>query len=630
MRKLWKHNLPSNPILVAAALAIVLLAALQYYLVVQVSQAERERMQASVEAGASRFGEDFDREIARAYFNFRMDATTLRDRAWDRYARRYTHWVTTAPYPRMVSNVYLVDTDEKGQLRLSRFAPAANRFQPAEWPVELDALRGRVEHAYRTTHMQGDVVVGETLDPVAEEAPALVIPVARPWLLSDRQTFDLNAELIIDERWLTQRRCPACRQPAAGGTLFAYTIITLDRAYMKQGFIPALTNRHFARNKNFDYHLAVVSRADPQSIVYQSETSGLNITPDSGDATVDIFSLRPDEFRNLLVDDALRLGQPPTDSQIESVAISVQPLAGQAISQGRWLLVVKHRAGSLEAAVAYLRSQNLVVSFGSLLLLAASVMMVFVSTRRSQRLAQQQIEFVAAVSHELRTPLAVICSAGDNLAAGVVHDPQQARRYGAVIRGEGHRLAEMVEQVLEYAGAQSGKQTYSFNPVDVGGLVEAALAACRPQLDDGGFVVETSIQRCLPVVYADVAAVKRSIQNLIVNAIKYSGESRWIGLSVRVRPGERGPEVRISVQDRGIGIAPIDLPHIFEPFYRSRDVVAAQIRGSGLGLRLVKHIVEAHGGSVFVESASGQGSTFILTLPCEVSAYSQTFSTVQQ
>jgi signal transduction histidine kinase len=225
------------------------------------------------------------------------------------------------------------------------------------------------------------------------------------------------------------------------------------------------------------------------------------------------------------------------------------------------------------------------------------------------------MEFVAGVSHELRTPLAVICSAAENLADGVIENNEQIRRYGGLIREEGRRLTEMVEQVLEFAGAQSGRKTYDLRPTEVGQVIDDALAACHLQMIEGGFEIEKKIAENLPRVKADPAALSRVIQNLLSNSMKYSAESRLIGLSAENVQTQSGGEVQIKVSDHGLGIEQADLPHIFEPFYRGKEVAAAQIHGNGLGLSLVKHIVEAHGGRVSVDSKPKLGTIFTLHLP---------------
>jgi len=283
--------------------------------------------------------------------------------------------------------------------------------------------------------------------------------------------------------------------------------------------------------------------------------------------------------------------------------------------EGYWQIFLKHKAGSLEAAVSQARRRSLAISFGVLLLLGASIGLLLVSTRRAQRLAEQQMEFVAGVSHELRTPLAVIRSAAENLADGYIGTPEHIQRYGALIRDEGRRLTEMVEQVLEVAGIQSGRRAYQLRPVNTRHLIEHAISACDLIITEGHLQVETDIESELPWVAADPPALSRAIQNLISNAAKYSGESRWIGIRAGTENTENGVGVSITVENRGIGILPGDLPHIFEPFFRGRDVVSAQIHGSGLGLNLVKHIIESHGGRVSVASAPGRKTAFTLHLP---------------
>jgi signal transduction histidine kinase len=273
--------------------------------------------------------------------------------------------------------------------------------------------------------------------------------------------------------------------------------------------------------------------------------------------------------------------------------------------------------GSVDAVVAAARTRNLLASFGILGLLGTSAGFIALAASRSRLLAERQMEFVAGVSHELRTPLSVVCSAGENLADGLVAAPDQVRRYGTLVRDEGRRLAALVEQILDFAGTYAGRRSYRRDPVSVAALVDGALEALQPALGEGGIVVERDLPAGLPTIQGDGPALTRALRNLLENAIKYGGESRFVRL---VASGhERGGRalVRILIADRGQGIERAELRHIFEPFYRGRDARDSQIRGSGLGLALVRSIVRAHGGEVTVESTPLRGSVFTIELPAE-------------
>jgi signal transduction histidine kinase len=301
-----------------------------------------------------------------------------------------------------------------------------------------------------------------------------------------------------------------------------------------------------------------------------------------------------------------------------------------------------HGAGSLDAAVARSQTRNLLVSFGVLLLLGASMTLVLISRARAERLAAQQMEFVAGVSHELRTPLAVIRSAAENLADGIVDDGQQVKRYGQLIAGEGRRLTQMVEQVMTFAGLEAGRPGFDVRPIEIAPVVDDALSAVAPIVREQDAEITVDVAQTLPHVMADPSAVGRALQNLLQNALKYGGEPPRI--QVFVRPADpkrerreakaavagarimfvdkRGlvggrphAEVEIVVEDHGPGIAPRDLPHIFEPFYRGADAMARQIHGSGLGLSLVQRIMRELGGRVAVTSELGRGSRFALYIP---------------
>lgn len=627
MKKNWLSNIPTSPALIGALLALlVLLATLQYYWLGEVSAGDRERMQSLVDAGAARFGEDFDLEVARMYLTFQIDAQAVVTRQWEHYAQRYDHWVQHAPYSQLVGAVYLVELYQNGRVNLSLYNASGRRFAPSEWPAAMADLRHRFENSIKDTRFEDGVLVGNTIDPVEEKIPAVVIPVAHMDLLSDPQEAQVDVDLVFGETVFKRKPCPRCK--ANDGPLMAYTVVTYDLPYLRQEFIPNLARKYFASNGKLDYNLSIVSRRTPDRLFYHTNTDTYETAPSSGDATVNLFSARLDEFNRLLLDDSFDLSDLPavSDSRAWRVAMNHSPMAepgsGTALAGsdgGRWQLILNHNAGSLDRAVSNLLLKNLLISFGVLLLLGLSMLIMIVATRRAQRLAQQKMEFVAAISHELRTPLAVICSAGENLADGVVPDPQRARQYGQVIHSEGRRLAEMVDQALEFAGAQSGRKTVAPRPIEVRELVDRTVAACRPQLRDSGFLIEERIDPQLPLVLADAAEISRALQNLIRNAIKYGGDQRWIGLQAQLQSSARGPEVALSVCDSGLGIPPADLPHIFEPFYRAREVVAAQIHGSGLGLSVVRQIVEAHGGRIAVQSELGKGSSFTLYLPCATS-----------
>jgi signal transduction histidine kinase len=431
----------------------------------------------------------------------------------------------------------------------------------------------------------------------------------------------------------------------------AGVVLLLDRDYISGELLRSLADQHFrGTTDEIDYELAVV-RADGQPAVFAT-AEGFAPEAASGDAVAGLFQVRLQEFgamaaevrrlatfistrldesaRKEIETAAQQAGRQGNRVQVRDAPLSIllQHRAGDkdprtletawsaaatrpSVSAPRWTLVVNHPSGSLETAVGQVRRRNLLVSSGILAVLGASIGFLVVSTRRAQGLARQQMEFVAAVSHELRTPLAVIRSAADNLAEGVVHESGQVRKYGELVRGEGRRLSEMVEQILELAGIHSGQRGFALAPVPVLPLLREIVGSSSTLVDEAGMTVEYDLPDDLPPVLGDEAALRRVFQNLVSNAIKYGAPGGWIGLRARTS----GRDVVVTVADRGIGIDPAEQPRIFEPFYRAPGVVAAQIHGAGLGLSLVQRIVEAHAGRISVRSAPGTGSEFSVHLP---------------
>jgi signal transduction histidine kinase len=616
MQRLWKQPVLTILLLLAALTALVGLGWLQYRLVEQVSTGEHERMQANLYTNAARFREDFDREIARTYLSFQLDAETLRDQDWERFADRYDRWQTSAPYAALVESVYLVRPNAFGSLELLQYEPQQRTFLPVTWPPNLTPIWLRLAQANQASSDQRTPLDELLPEPIASNTSALLIPLARTYLLTSNQAVDIEARFIGNSALLrpTNETCLSCEIVPNPNPSVVYTVVKLNQRYITETMVPMLMQRSFAANNTLDYHVAIVQRDNPQTVIYNSAPVAL--TDQMGDAQLPLFSVRRDELQRLLVDNSVPLDdQRRTSAGTQAVTISVvdQASAGSDELRGVWTLIVTHREGSLDAAVARLRTHNLILGFSTLLILALSLILGILLVRHMQRLAQQKLDFVTAVSHELRTPLAVICSAGDNLANGIVRQPEQLQQYGSVIRSEGQRLSDLVERVLAFAGVQAGRKRYGSAPVDLQHVLERVLHS--EQLNLGDFTIERQIAPDLPFVRGDAAALGDALHNLIANAMKYSGDERWLRVSASEQLGHQGSEIWISIEDRGIGISPIDVQHIFEPFYRAHSVMTAQIRGSGLGLALVKHTIEAHGGRITVESTLGVGSRFTLTLP---------------
>nr|MCU0256038.1 HAMP domain-containing histidine kinase [Vicinamibacterales bacterium] len=295
---------------------------------------------------------------------------------------------------------------------------------------------------------------------------------------------------------------------------------------------------------------------------------------------------------------------------VSGETVIVVPEFGPAGS--RWDVAVVHREGSVARAVARSRRWNLGLSLGVLALLGASVALALVASQRAQRLARERVEFVAGVSHELRTPLSVIRSAAENLADGVVDETAQVQRYGALIADEGRKLSGMVDQVLQFAGLESG-HALRLAPEPVGPVVEDAVASVAPVLAEHGVRVERRLPPDLPPVMADHDALARALANLVSNAARHGGASRLVTVSASADTA--GEHVRVAVEDHGPGIPPHEQRRVFEPFFRGAAAVASQVHGSGLGLSLVRRIAEQHGGRVELSSRPGHGSTFTLVVP---------------
>jgi len=266
--------------------------------------------------------------------------------------------------------------------------------------------------------------------------------------------------------------------------------------------------------------------------------------------------------------------------------------------------LANYRGGSLDHAIATFRHRNLFLSAAVLLVLALGSSIVVLLAERARALAEMQAEFVLGVSHELRTPLTIIRVAADNLKRGIVKNAEQAHKYGEIIHAHASELSNMVEETLAFARMRSGGLARHRTVVSPAQIVKDALADNESALRNAGLEVELDLAPDLPRINADVRMVRRCLDNLIQNAVKYAAVGRWIAIRTRKVSRKEGDRIQISVEDRGAGISPDDLPHIFEPFYRGKRIQASQVPGIGLGLTLVKRVAEAHKGTVEVETSN--------------------------
>ena len=245
------------------------------------------------------------------------------------------------------------------------------------------------------------------------------------------------------------------------------------------------------------------------------------------------------------------------------------------------------------------------------LLLFGGLWVTYHAVTKEVALARLKSDFVSNVSHELRTPLALIRLYAETLELGRVQVKEKTQEYYRIIRQESERLTALINNILDFSRIESGRKEYEFRDTDIAGLVKKTIESYRDQIEEQGFALEQQIDGDIPTVQVDQEAIARSVVNLVNNALKYSDKEKFLGVKLYRANGS----VKLEVIDHGIGIPRSEQAKIFEKFYRVGDPLVHNTKGSGLGLALVRHIAQAHGGAIVVESAPGKGSKFTLWLP---------------
>jgi signal transduction histidine kinase len=274
------------------------------------------------------------------------------------------------------------------------------------------------------------------------------------------------------------------------------------------------------------------------------------------------------------------------------------------------VLAMKMRGTTVEAMSEHFMHTNFLILGGLSLILAAGIFLTYRNVSKEMALARLKSDFVSNVSHELRTPLSLIRLYAETLELGRLKSPEKYQEYYQIIRKESERLTALINNILDFSRIEAGRKEYDFRETDLRELVHNTLDYYRYQIEQNGFTFEEKVEP-VPPMRVDREAMARSLVNLVNNALKYSQDRKFIGVNLYRENGR----VKLEVIDHGIGIPPTEQAKIFEKFYRVGDPLVHNTKGSGLGLSLVRHIAQAHGGEVSVDSTPGQGSKFTISLP---------------
>ncbi len=602
---------------VAVLLLTVLAGVLQYRWINGVSDAHRRQGREIMEGTLRNFSGDFRDTLLGLLPFFRPPPDERNDAAFEPYMIETTRrWRSTSDRPQLLASISIGTQSDKGVV-FRRLQTGDNQFKTEDWPNEFVVYRRVLEERLRLPGGQPPLFPTGFAFEFFQGRPVLIFPLVTGAPTPEWQrpggamTQSPPSQQPLEPRDLLQSLKPV---PPQGSVhvpeLRGWCFLEVDNDYLRQYLLPELVERHYGTGAR--YQVAVVARY-PLSMIYSS------------DPTLTIGSLSQVDAGIVLLDGNMPQGRqgpsPPRPGPKPFVSgpqgVPLAEIGGnrKGTDDRAWLLVVKNKAGSIDALVENARLHILGFSLIIFVLLAGSSVILMSATVRARRLAQQQMEFVAGVSHELRTPLTVIQSTSYNLSQGTIQDPSRVRQYGDVIQREARRLINQVERMLSFAGIQSGRRVYDPQPTNVTEIAERSLAEYAVPFAEDGWQIEQHFAEDLPLVLTDGPALESALKNLFENALKYAARGKWLSVTACAAPGAKGREVQITVADRGPGIAPKDLPHIFEPFYRGQSVMAGTTSGTGLGLCLVERNLRALGGSVTVQSAPGDGTSFTLHLP---------------
>jgi len=597
-------------------------AVMQFRSTAQIGEATEDRIGGTLESLMIDWHLDFYRRFSAICVALQVgpdsgafdDPTVFRD--------RYAQWRLGTRTPQLVKNLYIWETSQKTSPELlsldASTGPPRAAIPPGNFRPLLSRLRSRSGNLYDGLRAWE----ADSLEISTRKASSQYLTQASDPLTGWQ--FDQNIPAIVHP--IVHHKIRDLVDDPIGPDAIDWIIIVLDIRNIQTKIFPALAVSHFGALSNADYAVAVAVLGNPNRFLYDSFPEGEGTKIDQSDAAMNIFGPPPGSIE----DDFWVAVKNANSVKVQNWHHFSSPIWFPVIHYSNvdnpWMLILTHRKGRLEDIAANVRHINLFTNSVILLLLAAGTALVAITAQRAQSYARLQMDFVTSISHELRTPLTAIYSAGENLADGIVEGQSQLRHYGSIITFQARQLIDLVDQVLTFASTRNRGKHDEMSLLEIGKIIDLALQNAQANIQAGGFSVEVDVAPDLPLVEGDQSAIISCIQNLLANAIKYSGKSRWVRVSAQLANKQSEREIQISVEDRGIGIATAELTDVFKPFYRSYQVKAAQIHGTGLGLSVAKEIAEAMGGRISVRSSLGLGTTFTLCLPACTQAVRRTQS----
>ena len=275
-------------------------------------------------------------------------------------------------------------------------------------------------------------------------------------------------------------------------------------------------------------------------------------------------------------------------------------------------------AGTSVEDVVRARTERNLILIGFLdILLIGAVWLVYRTLKKEMELVRLKGDFVSNVSHELRTPLSLIRMFTETLTLKRIKTETKKQEYYGTILRETERLTHLINNILNFSRMEAGKKRYRLEPAPINDLVAGVLKTYASHLEHEGFSASVQLAENLPAIHADRESITEALINILDNAVKYSASEKY----VRMTTGHKGSFVFVEIEDHGIGIDKQFHKKIFETFYRISTGLTNNVKGSGLGLSLVSHIMDAHGGTIELESIPGKGSTFRLLFPLDDSAH---------